>query len=172
MPRGSRTSQPEDVYRFEITGTVDLRTGEIRFAGQLRAGSADADAVDSRVRPGTPAGEDMEAEPGNRRKSLTAREMEVVRLLTRGLSNADVARRLGISPHTARRHTERVLFKLGVHSRAQVGARMLWDHGAGALVDRAERVVDRPVESDVQTSVEVSPALPVVSEGSEADHRL
>ena len=32
--------------------------------------------------------------------------------------------RLGISPHTARHHTQRVLDKLGVHSRAAAGARL------------------------------------------------
>ncbi|HEX6965176.1 MAG TPA: helix-turn-helix transcriptional regulator [Gemmatimonadaceae bacterium] len=171
MPRGSRASQPEDVYRIEITGTVDLRTGEIRFAGQLKGlwglGDADACQVDGCVRPGT-AADDVDAEPRNRRKRLTTREMEVVRLLARGLSNAEVARRLEISTHTARRHTERVLFKLGVHSRAQVAARMFGDRGGIGLADRAEKVVDRPVESDV----EVPSALPAIREASDAEHRL
>ena len=172
MPSGSRANQPEDVYRIEITGTVDLRTGEIRIAGQLRApwvlGDADACRVDTGVRPGTLAGDDAEAEPQARRKSLTAREMEVVHLLARGLSNTEVARRLGISSHTARRHTERVLFKLGVHSRAQVGARMFWDHGGGGLADRAERIVDRPVESEV----EVPPVLRADREVPNPEQRL
>jgi len=55
---------------------------------------------------------------------LTTREVEVAQLLAQGLANADVARRLGISPHTARHHTQRVLVKLGVHSRAAAAARL------------------------------------------------
>jgi len=55
---------------------------------------------------------------------LTPREAEVAVLLAEGLSNSALARRLGISPHTARHHTQRVLGKLGVHSRAEAGARL------------------------------------------------
>ena len=54
--------------------------------------------------------------------SLTRREAEVATLLARGCANAEVARALDVSAHTARRHTERVLQKLGVHSRAAVAA--------------------------------------------------
>jgi DNA-binding CsgD family transcriptional regulator len=55
---------------------------------------------------------------------MTPREVEVALLLAEGCSNLTVARRLGISPHTARHHTQRVLGKLGVHSRAEAGARL------------------------------------------------
>lgn len=53
---------------------------------------------------------------------LTTREVEVAQLLARGLRNDALARCLGITPFTARRHTERVLAKLGVHSRAAAAA--------------------------------------------------
>ena len=55
---------------------------------------------------------------------MTPRQVEVALLLAEGCSNITVARRLGISPHTARHHTQRVLGKLGVHSRAEAGARL------------------------------------------------
>ncbi|HET7469590.1 MAG TPA: LuxR C-terminal-related transcriptional regulator [Gemmatimonadales bacterium] len=55
---------------------------------------------------------------------MTPREVEVALLLATGLSNNALARQLGISPHTARHHTQRVLGKLGVHSRAEAGARL------------------------------------------------
>ena len=55
---------------------------------------------------------------------MTPREVEVALLLATGLSNSALARQLGISPHTARHHTQRVLGKLGVHSRAEAGARL------------------------------------------------
>lgn len=59
-----------------------------------------------------------------RNYGLTTREVEVAELLESGLSNVAVAQRLGISPHTARHHTQRVLVKLGVHSRAAAAARL------------------------------------------------
>ncbi len=55
---------------------------------------------------------------------LTEREAEVARLLAEGRRNNAIAAALGISPHTARHHTQRVLAKLGVHSRAEAGARL------------------------------------------------
>lgn len=58
------------------------------------------------------------------RFGLTPREAEVARALERRLSNAEIARALGISPHTALRHTERVLSKLGVSSRREVAERL------------------------------------------------
>lgn len=51
---------------------------------------------------------------------LTARETDVARLLLRGWTNAAMARALGISESTARHHTEHVITKLGVRSRAEV----------------------------------------------------
>jgi DNA-binding NarL/FixJ family response regulator len=55
---------------------------------------------------------------------MTSREIEVALLLAEGCSNRTIAHRLGISAHTARHHTQRVLVKLGVHSRAEAGARL------------------------------------------------
>ncbi|MQA89640.1 MAG: response regulator [Gemmatimonas sp.] len=56
------------------------------------------------------------------RYGLTARQTAVARLLAEGCSNAEIARRLSVSYFTARNHTEQVLAKLGVSSRAAVGA--------------------------------------------------
>ena len=55
---------------------------------------------------------------------LTFREAEVARLLIQGQSNSAIAQQLRISPHTARHHTQRILSKLGVHSRAAAGAKL------------------------------------------------
>ena len=56
------------------------------------------------------------------RYGLTGREAEVLRLLLVGQSNAGIAHILQVSEHTARHHTERVLRKVHVHSRAQLAA--------------------------------------------------
>lgn len=56
------------------------------------------------------------------RFGLSAREVEVARLVATGLSNQELAERLGVSYFTARNHVERLLSKLGVGSRTRVGA--------------------------------------------------
>jgi DNA-binding CsgD family transcriptional regulator len=55
---------------------------------------------------------------------LTMREIEVARLIAAGKTNREVADALSIRPNTAWRHTERVLAKLGVHTRSAVGPAM------------------------------------------------
>jgi DNA-binding NarL/FixJ family response regulator len=50
---------------------------------------------------------------------LTPREVEVLREVARGLSNTEIARRLGLSEATAKTHVARILTKLGVASRTQ-----------------------------------------------------
>ncbi|HSU95066.1 MAG TPA: helix-turn-helix transcriptional regulator [Gemmatimonadaceae bacterium] len=52
--------------------------------------------------------------------ALTSREIQIARLLATRHHTPEIADLLGISVHTARRHTEHVLMKLGVHSREQV----------------------------------------------------
>jgi DNA-binding response OmpR family regulator len=56
------------------------------------------------------------------RFGLTARQISVARLLGEGYSNAEIAQQLSVSYFTARNHTEQVLAKLGVATRAAVGA--------------------------------------------------
>jgi DNA-binding NarL/FixJ family response regulator len=53
---------------------------------------------------------------------LTGREREILELVAAGLSNADIAARLVISPLTAKTHVSRVLAKLRCHDRAQLVA--------------------------------------------------
>ena len=55
-------------------------------------------------------------EPG---ADLTLREREVLRLVAQGLSTADMARRLFVSPNTVRNHVQSVLVKLGAHSKLE-----------------------------------------------------
>jgi DNA-binding NarL/FixJ family response regulator len=51
---------------------------------------------------------------------LTPREREVLTLVAHGLSNDDVARRLVVSPATAKTHVSRIMTKLGARDRAQL----------------------------------------------------
>ena len=54
---------------------------------------------------------------------LTAREAEVLDGLREGLTNAEIAQRLFLSPRTVDRHVSSILAKLGVSSRAEAAER-------------------------------------------------
>ena len=53
---------------------------------------------------------------------LTARELEVARLIRDGLTNAAIATELGIAPRTVGAHVEHILGKLGFTRRAEIAA--------------------------------------------------
>ena len=81
-----------------------------------------------------------DAEALVKRFGLTPSEAMVALLLARGMSNRDIARTLTVSAHTARHHTENVLLKLGIHTRAAVGG-IVFD---ADLPARPDHVVARP----------------------------
>jgi DNA-binding NarL/FixJ family response regulator len=58
-----------------------------------------------------------------RTEPLTPREQEILQLFARGLGTTSIAKRLSISPVTVRNHAQRILAKLGVHSRLAAVAR-------------------------------------------------
>jgi len=103
----SKEPRPHRAQLAPAEAAAALRT-------QVRQGRLDADAVQAvlvaaghrtRKRRELPAG-------------LTAREVEVLRLLTRGLSNKDIAEKLTISRKTAGSHIEHIYTKTGVRNRA------------------------------------------------------
>jgi DNA-binding NarL/FixJ family response regulator len=55
---------------------------------------------------------------------LTARELEVIDLMNEGLSNKEIARRLGIEACAAKNHVQNILLKLNVHRRGQAAAKL------------------------------------------------
>jgi HD-GYP domain-containing protein (c-di-GMP phosphodiesterase class II) len=82
---------------------------------EVTAGRLDGDAVDGVLRA---AGHRV----GRRREwpaGLTTREVEVLRLLARGLSNKQIAQHLVISPKTAGSHVEHIYRKIDASNRAQ-----------------------------------------------------
>ena len=51
---------------------------------------------------------------------LTAREVEILRLIAEGIPNKQIAKQLGISEKTARNHISNMYEKLGIYDRAQI----------------------------------------------------
>ena len=72
---------------------------------------------------------------------LSERELEVLRDLTRNLTNEEIAEDLSISPHTVKRHIENMLAKTGYKSRVDlaVNAKAL-----GLVVHEDDRTKNRP----------------------------
>lgn len=56
------------------------------------------------------------------RPNLTVRELEVMRLIARGLRNKEIAAQIGVSEDTAQGHVRNILSKLGVHDRTEAVA--------------------------------------------------
>ena len=102
-----REPRPHRPERSAEESAAELRA-EVR-AGRLEAEAVEAvlSAAGHRVRRRRegPAG-------------LTIREVEVLRLLARGLSSREIAKRLVISPKTARNHIEHIYAKIDASSRA------------------------------------------------------
>jgi HD-GYP domain-containing protein (c-di-GMP phosphodiesterase class II) len=91
--------------------SAEVAARELR--AEVRAGRLDSDAVNAvLVAAGHRGGRRREGPAG-----LTAREVDVLCLLARGLSTKDISARLVISPKTARNHIEHIYAKTGSSSR-------------------------------------------------------
>ena len=72
--------------------------------------------------------------------SLTTRELEVMRLLARGMPNTDIARELFLGDATVKTHIARIFTKLNLHDRAQAVV-LAYETG---LVQPGDRETPRP----------------------------
>ncbi|WP_254431364.1 alpha/beta fold hydrolase [Agromyces sp. Marseille-P2726] len=86
-------------------------------------GDADAVARETSAFLGAPVeAPKANATPAARSAHLTEREREVLRLVARGETDAEIATHLVLSPHTVHRHVANIRTKLGVPSRAAAAA--------------------------------------------------
>jgi DNA-binding NarL/FixJ family response regulator len=79
------------------------------------------------VRSAASGGMHFGVRPGGGEAPLSAREQDVVRLVTDGLSNDEIAARLSISPKTVESHLRRLFERHGLASRTELAARALRD---------------------------------------------
>jgi HD-GYP domain-containing protein (c-di-GMP phosphodiesterase class II) len=92
--------------------TTEQAASELR--ADVRAGLIDGDAAEAVLAAAghrTPKRREWPA-------GLTSREVDILRLLARGMSNKEIAQTLVISPKTANTHLEHIYAKLGVSNRA------------------------------------------------------
>lgn len=117
--RGQRAAEP-----VTPSWTLDVRGEHVRLSGAyLQPKAARAPAVLVRaegVAALLPSEETLRAHHG-----LTRQEARVALLRARGVGTGDVAEQLGVSVHTARRHTEHAMAKLRVCRVAEIGPRLV-----------------------------------------------
>lgn len=99
----------------------------VSLIAELRAGGSPISPVIARqlLRRMKPPGRDASTPPGSPRPAagpepaLSPRESEVLGLVAKGFNFAEIARLLGVSPHTITAHVKKIYQKLAVHSRAE-----------------------------------------------------
>jgi DNA-binding CsgD family transcriptional regulator len=84
-----------------------------------------------RVSPALPTTQELRIQFG-----LRGREPQVALLAAEGLSNADIAQRLRLSAHTVRHYLERVLDRLGLHTRKRLALHLMAGHGERPVPER------------------------------------
>ncbi|HTT31339.1 MAG TPA: helix-turn-helix transcriptional regulator [Solirubrobacteraceae bacterium] len=77
---------------------------------------------------------------------LTAREVEVTRLIARGLSTDELASTLFLSRHTIRDHLKAIFEKVGVSSRGELTSKLFAEHYHGPLNDAIYATAGRVAE--------------------------
>jgi HD-GYP domain-containing protein (c-di-GMP phosphodiesterase class II) len=95
--------------------TADRAAAELR--AEVRAGRLDSDAAEAVL--GAAGHRVLRRREGP--AGLTQREVEVLRLVARGLSNKEIAERLVISPKTVGNHVEHIYRKIDASTRAAAG---------------------------------------------------
>ena len=125
--RAAKGSELSAADRLLAAADVFAAMTEERSYRPARSGSEAATALHQEVRAGrldaVAAGAVIEAAGLPRRRTpwpndLTDREVEVLRVLARGLSNRDIAETLVLSPRTVQHHLASVYDKIGLRTRA------------------------------------------------------
>ena len=101
-----------------------IRAGDLPMSRAMAAEVVRSLAGDRRRTGGAKAADDPFAE-------LSDREQQVLRHLADGLTDREIANRLGISPRTVETHVGSILHKLGVRNRAQAARRYMESNGGG-----------------------------------------
>lgn len=82
---------------------------------------------------------------------LTTRELQITQLVARGMTTAEIATTLFISPHTVRDHLKTIFTKARVSSRGELVARLFTEHYWPALPEPTQ--VQRPGQPPAQARI-------------------
>ncbi|WP_345430323.1 ATP-binding protein [Actinoallomurus vinaceus] len=106
-------------YHDECEARVRAALGDEAFGATVRRGASmpDDEALAYALEQPSPSSGPPGAAPDS---PLTRRETEVARLVAKGMSNRQIATALVVAERTAEGHVERILHKLGFHSRTQI----------------------------------------------------
>jgi predicted ATPase/DNA-binding NarL/FixJ family response regulator len=128
-PPSARAGPQLDSLLRAMGGQLDQAAVSALIAQGSALSAHEAVRLASGASPGDPARHGAEPVPVQRDPAgpgtatpLTARELEIARLIARGLSNRAIADELVISPATVARHVANIFSKLGFSSRAQLAA--------------------------------------------------
>lgn len=119
--RGGTTDGDDSRWLPELLSDVVPSGCEYVEAVRVNQEDSDVDVLLVIVQ-GTPCPSDRII---RKKYALTAREAQVARLLSRRLSSREIAEELFITVNTARRHSERVLQKMSLNRRSDVGKVLL-----------------------------------------------
>lgn len=120
LPHSARILAAADAYRAMTAErphrpalTADAAADELR--SEVRAGRLDGDALNAVL---SEAGHRVPPVRRERPAGLSAREVEVLRLLSRGHANRDISELLHVSPDTVKHHVQHIYDKTGCSTRA------------------------------------------------------
>ena len=128
--KGSAPSQIADSIRRAMAGESPLNeqiamrlimgiTGEEELTETIQGGSSDNTEHIIAARPS----ENLSDSGSSLLETLTARELEVLRQITRGQTNKQIARSLLISVSTVKNHVRHIVTKMGVSDRTQAAVK-------------------------------------------------
>jgi len=117
---------------FDTAGArYDAALARLELAAVLRVLGRDGPATKTEARAARALDELGARAPEPRAGGLSPREAEVLRLVARGLANADIARELVLSVRTVERHVANVYVKIGASGRTARAVATAWAHTHG-----------------------------------------
>jgi DNA-binding NarL/FixJ family response regulator len=123
LQAGARGYLTKDASAEEIEHAI-----RALVAGETHLGPAVQQRLLTAVLEGPPVGTSPQGEQPD---ELTPREVEVLKLIAAGLSNAEIAAELVVSAATVKTHINRIFYKTGARDRAQA-VRYAYQHGIAA----------------------------------------
>ncbi|MGZ6833764.1 MAG: response regulator transcription factor [Mycobacteriaceae bacterium] len=120
---GAQSWVPKSLHLDELTGVLLAAARGESFLPPRTLARVLAEMARSAPRP----------ESHSSLATLTERELDVLEYLALGLSRAEIADELALSVNTVRTHLQRLLAKLGVHTRLEAVSRLLLDQSAAPL---------------------------------------